>query len=90
MELIAKSLVAISLIVLLIITDPILAIVVGLSLGIAYGLIFYFARSFLSRIGKERLKSNEIRFTTVSEAFGASKEVKVGGLEQLILTFFIS
>ena len=40
MELIAKSLVAISLIVLLIITDPILAIVVGLSLGIAYGLIF--------------------------------------------------
>ena len=88
MELIAKSLVAISLIVLLIITDPILAIVVGLSLGIAYGLIFYFARSFLSRIGKERLKSNEIRFTTVSEAFGASKEVKVGGLEQTYIKRF--
>lgn len=82
MDLIAKSMVAISLIILLIITDPKLALVVGLSLGIAYGSIYYFARGFLNRIGKERLKNNELRFTAVSEAFGAAKEVKVGGLEQ--------
>ena len=88
MDLIAKSMIAISLIVLLIITDPKLAMVVGLSLGIAYGSIFYFARSFLNRIGKERLKNNELRFTAISEAFGASKEVKVGGLEQTYIKRF--
>ena len=88
MELIAKSMIAISLIVLLIITDPKLALVVGLLLGIAYGLIYYFARNFLTRIGKERLKSNELRFTAVSEAFGAAKEVKVGSLEQTYIKRF--
>ena len=88
MDLIAKSMVAISLIILLIITDPKLALVVGLSLGVAYGLIYYFTRGFLNRIGKERLKSNELRFTAVSEAFGAAKEVKVGGLEQTYIKRF--
>ena len=47
MDLIAKSMVAISLIILLIITDPKLALVVGLSLGIAYGLIFILRVLFL-------------------------------------------
>ena len=88
MELITKGTVAITLIVLLIIVDPKLALMVGLSLGGAYGLIFYFTRSFLDRIGKERLKSNEIRFTAVSEAFGAAKEVKLSGLEQIYIKRF--
>jgi len=88
MELITKGTVSITLIVLLIIVDPKLALMVGLSLGGAYGLIFYFTRSFLDRIGKERLKSNEIRFTAVSEAFGAAKEVKLSGLEQIYIKRF--
>ena len=33
-------------------------------------------------MGAERLKSNKWLFTAVSEAFGAVKEIKVGGLEQ--------
>ena len=45
-------------------------------------------RKFLNRIGKERLESNKMRFTTISEAFGASKEVKVGGLEELYINRF--
>jgi ABC-type multidrug transport system fused ATPase/permease subunit len=88
MELIAKSMISISLIFLLIITDPKLALMVGFSLGTAYGLIFYFARTFLKRIGEERLKNNQLRFTTISEAFGAVKEVKVGGLEQTYVKRF--
>ena len=58
MELIAKSMISISLLFLLIITDPKLALMVGFSLGTAYGLIFYFACTFLKRIGEERLKNN--------------------------------
>ena len=88
MEVIAKGMVSIALIVLLILADPKLALIVGFSIGGAYGLIFYFTRSFLDRIGKERLKSNQLRFTAVSEAFGAAKEVKVGGLEQIYIKRF--
>ena len=88
MEVIVKGMVSIALIVLLIIADPKLALIVGFSIGGAYGLIFYFTRSFLDRIGKERLKSNQLRFTAVSEAFGAAKEVKVGGLEEIYIKRF--
>ena len=34
---------------------------------------------------KIRLTNNQLRFTAISEAFGAAKEVKVGGLEQSYL-----
>ena len=44
--------------------------------------LFYSIRKFISVIGKKRLINNELRYVTVSEAFGASKEIKVGGLEK--------
>ena len=88
MELIAKGAVTIAMIVLLIITDPKLALVVGFSLGGAYGIIFYFVRNFLDRIGKERLTSNKSRFTSLSEAFGAIKELKLTGLEKVYIERF--
>jgi ABC-type multidrug transport system fused ATPase/permease subunit len=87
-ELIAKGVVAFTLIVLLIIIDPKLALIVGCTLSFFYGLIFFFVRRFLNRIGKERLKNNNLRFTSVSEAFGAAKEVKVGGLEKTYIEKF--
>ena len=82
MELIAKGIVTVFLITLLIIADPKLAIVVGLSLGGLYGLIYKLASKYINQIGKERLKNNQLRFTAISEAFGAAKEVKVGRLEE--------
>jgi ATP-binding cassette, subfamily B, bacterial PglK len=88
MELISKSTVTIALIILLIIVDPKLALIVGLSLGSAYGFIFYLVYSFLDRIGKERLKNNLLRFTVLSEVFGATKEVKVSGLEKIYIERF--
>jgi len=88
LELIAKSMVAIALIILLIINDPKLALIIGISLSSSYLLIFYFSRNYLKRIGKERLKSNELRFLAVNEAFGAAKEIKVGGLEQAYINNF--
>ena len=87
-ELIAKGAVAITIITLLIITDPKLALIVGFTLSAAYGLLYYFIRNFLTKIGKERMKSNKLRFGIISEAFGATKEVKVGGLEQIYINRF--
>ena len=88
LELVAKGLVSIALITLLIITDIKLAIIVGLSLVTAYGLIFYFVRKYLNYIGRESLKNNQLRYTAVIEAFGATKEVKVGGLEDVYIQSF--
>ena len=56
-------------------------LIVGLTLGIAYGLIYRLSRNFITRIGKESIKVNEWRFAALSEAFGAAKEVKVAGGE---------
>ncbi|MDB3897571.1 ABC transporter ATP-binding protein/permease [Candidatus Pelagibacter sp.] len=88
MELIAKSFVAIALISLLIFIDPKIALIAGFTIGIAYGIIYLFSRSYINRIGQERVKANQMRFTAVSEAFGASKEVKVGGLEKHFIKQF--
>jgi ATP-binding cassette, subfamily B, bacterial PglK len=88
MELISKGMVTIAIIALLVLVDPKIALIVGLSLSFTYGVIFFFLLSFLKRIGEERLKSNQLRFTSVSEAFGAAKEIKVGGLEQIYIRRF--
>jgi ATP-binding cassette, subfamily B, bacterial PglK len=88
MELIAKGMVTIALIILLFLTDPKLALIVGFTLGGAYGLVFYFIKRFINQIGKIRLKNNNLRFTAISEAFGATKEVKVGGLEKFYIDRF--
>ena len=81
-EVISKGVITIALILLLIIANPKLALIVGLSLGGTYALIFYFSRKYLNRIGKDRLRNNRLRFTVVGEAFGAIKEIKVGGYEK--------
>jgi len=88
MILVAQSAVATALLTLLILIDLKLAMIVGLALSAGYALIFKVTRGFLWRIGQERVKSNYGRFTAVSEAFGAFKEVKAGGLEQVYINRF--
>lgn len=81
-EIIARGSVTLAIVILLVLVDIKLALIIGFSLGVAYGTIFYLINGYLKKIGKERLLSNNNRFTTITEAFGAAKEVKVGGLEQ--------
>jgi ABC-type multidrug transport system fused ATPase/permease subunit len=88
MTLTAQCAVTVALLILLLIIDPVLALAVGIVLSLAYTLIFKLMSSFLSRIGLERLQANRDRFTYVSEAFGAIKEVKVSGLEQAYIRRF--
>ena len=88
LELIARGTIVLLLTTLLIIIDTKLALIVGISLSIAYWLIFNFTRGYLNRVGGERLKNNKLRFMSISEAFGAAKEVKVSGLEQVYIKRF--
>ena len=88
LSLIAHGAVALALITLLIITDPKLALIACITLGIAYVLIYKFTRGLLNHIGQQRFNANRLRFSAVSEAFSAVKEVKVGGLEQTYIQRF--
>jgi ABC-type multidrug transport system fused ATPase/permease subunit len=87
-ELISKSIVATAIIILLILVDTKLSIFVGLTLFLVYFTIFYFVRSYLNSSGEKRLKFNGIRFKVVNESFNATKEVKIGGLEEAYMENF--
>lgn len=88
MTLVAQGAVVACLLMLLVFVDPLLAILVCLVLGTAYGLILISMSGLLSRLGDGRVKANELRFMVASEAFGAIKEIKVGGLEQVYVDRF--
>ena len=87
-ELVAKVIVAISFLSLLIFINSTLALIVFFSFGTIYLLIYLLVRSYLKRSGEERLKANQSRFKSVTEAFGAVKEVKVSGLEEIFIKQF--
>ena len=89
LELIAKSMVSLALISMLLLTNPKLTLIIISVIGGLYIIIFYFIRNFLIKIGKKRLQSNQLRFKVLSEAFGASKVIKIAGLEKNFLKFFI-
>jgi ABC-type multidrug transport system fused ATPase/permease subunit len=88
MTLMAQLAVTIALLGLLLLVDPLLAVSVGLVLGIAYGGILALMSSWLNTLGQGRIQANQERYTVVSEAFGAAKEVKAGGLESVFIGRF--
>jgi len=87
-EVIAKGAVTLAILSLLIAADPKLALIVGFLFGVSYGLIYKFTKKYVRHIGKERLKNNQQRFISISNAFGAVKEIKIGGLEEIYINRF--
>ena len=76
------------LVMLLLIADPLLAIIVTVALGGGYALIYAVSRRYLTRIGVERVEANRQRFRISGEAFGGIKDVKVFGLENTFISRF--
>jgi len=87
-NLVAKSMVAIALLALLIVANLKIALIVGFSLSISYLLIYKFTSNYVKRMGEERFKKELLLFKSISEAFGAVKEIKTGGLEQIYIKRF--
>ena len=52
--------------------------------------LFSISPVIISKNGIKRLENNQNRFAILNEAFGGVKEVKAGGLEQIILRGFQS
>jgi len=88
LALIAQGAISLALLILLVIVDPLLALGVGIVLGLAYFVIFVIMSGWLKHLGEARVNANEERFMVVSEAFGAIKEVKIGGLEKAYIKRF--
>ena len=87
-NLLANTAAVIAIFILLVIIDPFIAFLISLTFGLAYWIIYKFIRGYLKNIGQERLKVNKLRFTSVSEVFGAGKAVKLGGLENVYIGKF--
>ncbi len=87
-NLVAKGMVAIALLALLVLANPKIALIVGASLSISYLLIYKLTSNYIKRIGEERFKKELLLFKSISEAFGAVKEIKMGGLEQIYIKRF--
>ena len=86
--LLANGAVVIAILILLIVVDPFIAFLISSTLGLAYWIIYKFIRGYLKNIGQERLRVNQLRFTSINEVFGAGKEVKLGGLEHTYIDKF--
>jgi ABC-type multidrug transport system fused ATPase/permease subunit len=88
MSLITGCVTAAFMVTLLLIADPLLAVIVSIALGGGYALIYGVSRRYLTRIGEERVEANRQRFLISAEAFGGIKDVKILGLENAFISRF--
>ena len=88
LSLIQHILITLAILIILILVNLKIALIVGLTLGSAYGILYLLTRSLIIKIGKERLNASKLLFITVAEAFGAIKEIKVGGSEKNFVNKF--
>ena len=84
-SIVAQTIVTISIVSLLILTNAKLAISIIFILLFIYINIFKTVSSFLKRIGGERSSINSSRFKLLNEAFNAYKVVKILGLENIYI-----
>lgn len=78
---ITNGVLSISLITLLVLVRPGVAIFAAALVGGIYGLLYLTVRQYMNRVGRERHRLNEQRYRIVGEAFGGMKDVKLRGLE---------
>ena len=81
MRFITSVVLSVSLITLLIVIRPGVAMVAAGLIGGIYGLLYMSVRRKAVRMGRERHQMNELRYRVVGEAFGGMKDVKLLNLE---------
>ncbi len=85
---IQQTLITLAILTILILVNLKIAIIVGLTMGFAYGIIYLLTRNLVVKFGKQRLKASKLLFVNITEAFGAIKEIKVGGSEKNFVNRF--
>jgi ATP-binding cassette, subfamily B, bacterial PglK len=80
--------VTVAIMALLFIVDPLLAIFIGLGLAVIYALTYFFLRRLLGNLGADRVVANAERYKIIQEGFSGIKDVKIYGLENILLNRF--
>jgi len=88
MAVITQTIIAITILILLLLVDPFLALVVFITLTASYFLIFKTLKKLLKGLGQTRFDANHQKFSVINELFGGIKDVKLGGLEDFYLEKF--
>jgi ABC-type bacteriocin/lantibiotic exporter with double-glycine peptidase domain len=88
LKLVTQAVIAACLVGLLLIVDPLLAVIVAVLFGGAYGLVLWASRKYVHRIGVDKLAANRERFRISNEALGSIKDIKILGLENKFLRRF--
>jgi ABC-type multidrug transport system fused ATPase/permease subunit len=87
-HMVSGVIISLSIIILLIIINPLLALLISSILGFLYIVIFFLVRKYLVRKGRERNTLNTLRHKFFNEAFGGIKDIKILGKEKAFLNFF--
>ena len=82
LDVFARGVVSVSIIVLLFAVNPLSALVSLVVLGGSYVLIYSVTRRYLTKADLARLENDRRRYIVVAEAFGAIKDIKLAGCEQ--------
>lgn len=88
MQLVAKSIIASLILLLLVVVDPILALVLGGLLGGAYISIYVAVRRRLATISKHCMDDNQNKYKIVTESFYGIKDIKLLAREPFFLKQF--
>ncbi|MDX9802323.1 MAG: ABC transporter ATP-binding protein [Spirochaetia bacterium] len=81
--------VGISICLVIILVDPLAAVIVTLSIGVIYGGIYLLVRKLLVSLGGKRLNANRERYKSTMEVMAGIKDVKLLGKERYFLEKFI-
>ncbi|KPP95366.1 ABC transporter ATP-binding protein [Erythrobacter sp. HL-111] len=81
----ASGFTVLSVVILLVWVDPIVAILCFVVFGGTYGLIFSQTRARLAMMGKVRAEANKARYKLAGEALGGIKDIKLLGREAAYL-----
>ncbi len=84
----AKVAVSFFLIVAMIIFNPLVALIVGIILGISYLLIFSYVKNTVLKHGEIISQAQESRYKLMSEGFGGVKEVLISGRQSFFSNNF--
>ena len=86
MRLMAQITSVLFLLALLVTVEPMVALGAAVVLGGIYGLIFFFVRRLLTRLGQVQYDARTEQFRMTAEMMGGIKDVKLAGLERQYLT----
>lgn len=87
-QIFSRVVAALFIVILLLIVDPVLAVIIVSVLGSAYSLIYLLIQRKLARLGEERFAANAERSKITSEAFGGIKDLKILHRERYFIDHF--